>query len=155
MNFGKLLAVGKSIASGRAEFAYRADRQFYLPKFGPKNPFNKAPAGTSASGRKDTPPTTLLPQAAGAEQVSASGRIPAPAPGSRPGADISNAKVKFSGPGLGVQSELSLDRVKVVNNDLTDAEVEVVPLKSRPAALPPPRKSWEILGERLLKTTAL
>jgi len=38
--------------------------------------------------------------------------------------------------------------------------VEVVPIKSRPAvaeapALSPARKSWEILGERLLRATAL
>ena len=56
-----------------------------------------------------------------------------------------------------VQAELSLDTVKVLHNDLSDADVEVVPIKSRPAPpdLPPARKSWEILGERLLKATAL
>ncbi len=32
-----------------------------------------------------------------------------------------------------VQTELSLDRVKVVHNDLTDADVEIIPMKSRPA----------------------
>ena len=60
-----------------------------------------------------------------------------------------------------VQAELSLDSVKVVHNDLTDADVEIVPMKSRPAPnidmpdLQPAKKSWEILGERLLKVTAL
>jgi hypothetical protein len=59
-----------------------------------------------------------------------------------------------------VQTELSLDAVKVVYNDLSDADVEVVPIKSRPAApeisaLSPTKKSWEILGERLLRATAL
>ena len=54
-----------------------------------------------------------------------------------------------------MQSELSLDSVKVVHNDLSDADVEVVPIKSRTADepavpdLPPPKKSWEFLGERL------
>jgi hypothetical protein len=44
-----------------------------------------------------------------------------------------------------LQAELSLDRVKVVHNDLTDADVEVVPIKSRTASevgapiLPPAR----------------
>jgi len=50
--------------------------------------------------------------------------------------------------------------VKVVHNDLSDADVEVVPIKSRPAVaeihdLSPAKKSWEILGERLLRATAL
>ena len=35
-----------------------------------------------------------------------------------------------------VQPELSLDAVKVLHNDLTDADVEVVPLQSRTAKQP-------------------
>ncbi len=60
-----------------------------------------------------------------------------------------------------VQTELSLEKVKVVHNDLTDADVEIVPMKSRPAReavipdLPPAKQSWELLGERLLRVTAL
>jgi hypothetical protein len=51
-----------------------------------------------------------------------------------------------------VQSELSLDSVKVVHNDLSDADVEVVPIKSRTAArsgragLPPAKKILGISG---------
>ena len=58
-----------------------------------------------------------------------------------------------------VQSELSLDSVKVVHNDLSDADVEVVPIKSRTAdktavpTLPPPEKSWEFLAERMFHAT--
>jgi hypothetical protein len=58
-----------------------------------------------------------------------------------------------------VQSELSLDSVKVVHNDLSDADVEVVPIKSRTAdktavpVLPPPEKSWEFLAERMFHAT--
>ena len=45
-------------------------------------------------------------------------------------------------------------------NDLTDADVEVVPMKSRPARVlpmdnPPVKKSWEELSERIMKATAL
>jgi hypothetical protein len=70
---------------------------------------------------------------------------------------------KSSGP---VQGELSLDRIKVMRNDLSDADVEVVPAKSRPPTitapmqasaaamaipdLPPATSAWEYLGERLL-----
>jgi hypothetical protein len=58
-----------------------------------------------------------------------------------------------------VQSELSLDSVKVVHNDLSDADVEVVPIKSRTASeatvpdLPPPTQPWEFLAERMFHAT--
>jgi hypothetical protein len=48
---------------------------------------------------------------------------------------IFSAPVKATAP---VQGELSLDRVKVVRNDLRDADLEVVPVKSRPAAAAAP-----------------
>jgi len=46
--------------------------------------------------------------------------------------------------------------VKVLHNDLSDVDVEIVPMKSRsgPAELQPPKKSWEFLGERLLRIEA-
>ena len=56
-----------------------------------------------------------------------------------------------------VQVELSLEAVKVVHNDLADADIEVVPVKSRTVTQPdapmlsPARASWEFLGERLVK----
>jgi hypothetical protein len=59
-----------------------------------------------------------------------------------------------------VQVELSLDSVTVVHNDLSDADVEVVPIKSRTAdktvvpVLLPPEKSWEFLAERMFHATA-
>ena len=49
--------------------------------------------------------------------------------------------------------------VKVVHNDLSDADVEVVPVKSRTAAeaampeLPPPTRPWEFLAERMFHAT--
>jgi hypothetical protein len=69
-----------------------------------------------------------------------------------------------------VQGELSLDNIKVMRNDLTEADVEVAPMKTRrpnvpnvpPAAtqasaaamavpeLPPATSAWEYLGERLM-----
>ncbi|HEX4266061.1 MAG TPA: hypothetical protein VH597_17125 [Verrucomicrobiae bacterium] len=69
-----------------------------------------------------------------------------------------------------VQGELSLDNIKVMRNDLSETDVEIVPAKARrpnptPAApavveasaaamaipeLPPPTTAWEYLGERLL-----
>jgi hypothetical protein len=61
-------------------------------------------------------------------------------------------------PPIAEQTELSLNTVKVVHNDLADADVEIVPVKSHtetPAApmLPPARQAWEYLGENLLKSS--
>ncbi len=162
MNIGKLLAVGKSIVNGRAEIAYRADKQFYLPKFGQKNPFNKAPAEAPPAPEKKEP-------VASQQKAMESGpAINGKSVGSIESNALRPGQVRFiqnAPPGNGaelrhatsptIQPELSLDAVKVVNNDLSDADVEVVPLKSRAAELSPRKKSWEILGERLLKATAL
>jgi hypothetical protein len=54
------------------------------------------------------------------------------------------------------QTELSLDSVKVVHNDLSDVDVEVVPIKSRTSVpeLPAPKNSWEFVGERLFGVEA-
>jgi hypothetical protein len=54
------------------------------------------------------------------------------------------------------QAELSLDSVRVVHNDLSDVDVEVVPMKSRstPPEKKPAKKSWEALGERLFGVEA-
>jgi hypothetical protein len=58
--------------------------------------------------------------------------------------------------GTATQTELSLDSVKVVHNDLSDVDVEVVPIKSRAGVpeLPVPKKSWEFVGERLFGVEA-
>ena len=53
-----------------------------------------------------------------------------------------------------VQSELSLDRVRVVRNDLSDSDVEIVPVKPaapvpEPQAEKPSEKPWEKVTGRL------
>jgi hypothetical protein len=164
MNLGKLLAAGKSIISGQRKPAYREDKHVYLPKFvSPRNPFvslTEAPppeiAGTAKVREtiRDslvTAKTQKLPVLSSPSKSFASWAVklkpavmfrgqPAPQP-AKPA----------------VQPELSLDSVKVVHNDLSDADVEVVPIKSRPAAkpvipdLPPADKPWELMGERMMK----
>ena len=167
MNLAKLLVAGKSIINGRAEVSYRANKHVYLPKFGSvQNPF-QSPAGAE-------------PAEAGAEPVAAPARKvaapvaaktqkipPWPARQTRatswasklnPMSIWREAPAVESAPAP-VQSELSLDTVKVVHNDLSDADVEVVPIKSRTAdkpALPqisPPEKAWEYLAERMFHAT--
>jgi hypothetical protein len=167
MKLGKLMAAGKSLVSGRGAMAYRESKQAYLPKFGsPKNPF-VTPA------QAESPKVQLENPVAPMEKVSAPSwtktqKIPAI---SRTPKSLATWTTKLNPMTMlrgspeektfspVVQTELSLDSVKVVHNDLTDADVEIIPMKSRPqkiiADLPPAKKSWEILGERLLKATAL
>jgi hypothetical protein len=167
MNLGKLLVAGKSVINGCAEVSYRANRHVYLPKFGlAQNPFKSTdeaepvmPAAETIAApiKKAAPPVAAKTQ-----------KIP---PWPRPARATSwasklnpisiwrgSAPAAPSAP-CPVQSELSLDSVKVVHNDLSDADVEVVPIKSRTAdktavpTLPPPEKSWEFLAERMFHAT--
>jgi hypothetical protein len=157
MKLGKLLAAGKSIMNAHAGISYRASKQIYLPKFGPaKNPFKSeaetakpaaeiaAPAKKEFAVKTQKLPTVSTPREAKTNWTNKLNPISifraAPAGNARPV----------------VQAELSLDSVKVVHNDLSDVDVEVVPLKSRlPASdLKPPKKSWEFLSERLMRVTA-
>lgn len=162
MNFGTLLAASKSFVNTRSETSYRVNKQALLPKFeSPKNPFVNLP--------KPPPPQNHAPAPSNHIAAAQATRLPPPpprTPDEHPTTWVSRLKasVLHDAPmnkvetQPGVQAELSLDTVKVLHNDLSDADVEVVPIKSRPAPppdLPPARKSWEILGERLLKATAL
>lgn len=164
MNLGKLLAAGKSIIGGRGEIAYRISDRAYLPKFiSPKNPFAPAvkaeppPAAETAPVKKklaaDGTRTQKLPDFAKALPRQQSwvkklnplsiwrGARPQLPPAAQPP----------------LQAELSLDRVKVVHNDLTDADVEIVPIKSRTTPEPetpilPPANhgdSWSRLGAKI------
>jgi len=183
MNLVKLLAAGKSIISGRKNPAYRENKNVYLPKFGEKNPF--LPLDMPE-------PTPLPDRAAlvAAKTQKLSQMAPPKAALAKPVAAVAEAKTevkadaraadggwkKFSPVSVWrktdlkrgsqapspLQPELSLDAVKVVHNDLSDADVEVVQVKLRPASRPvrsevpelaPAEKSWELLGERLMKVS--
>jgi hypothetical protein len=164
MNLGKLLGAGKSFFGGQGPASYREKKGVYLPKFNSeKNPFTPKPAEpVPAAAVPDVKKVSATPAARadhGAQKLS-------PAPVARP-ARAAGWTSKLNpfrtpepvAPSLvsGVQTELSLDAVKVVHNDLADADIEIVPVKSRTVAapetpsLPPARQPWEILGERLIK----
>jgi hypothetical protein len=168
MKLGKLMAAGKSLVSGRGAVAYRESKQAYLPKFGSsKNPFvtptqNESPKTplenpVAPIEKVSTPSwakTQKMPVISGTTKSLATWTTKLnPLTMLRGSQDDAKSFLKPV-----VQTELSLDSVKVVHNDLTDADVEIIPMKSRPqkivADLPPAKKSWEILGERLLKATA-
>ena len=181
MNLGTLLATGKSLVKGQVKISYRANRQVYLPKFGPvKNPFKPETALPSAETGHAAPaaprtapaaPETLVP-AAGNHFTRLTQPVPAP-PATvekkahwtgkfNPAQIFRHVTAQNAANSAGyaakaqktaaTQAELSLDSVKVVHNDLSDVDVEVVPMKSRSGAAESqtPKKSWEFLGERLL-----
>ncbi|HTQ50915.1 MAG TPA: hypothetical protein VMJ12_09410 [Candidatus Acidoferrales bacterium] len=169
MNLGKLLAAGKSIIGGRGEISYRIRNRGYLPKFiSAKNPF-APPVKVEPAPNAATPPnkksvafegtkTQKLPALAKAslrKSIWAGKFNPLSLwRGSHPA-----TPPRAQGP---LQAELSLDRVKVVHNDLTDAEVEIVPIKSRTAPepeapiLPPTRAgdSWSRLSAKIFGAKA-
>ena len=160
MNLGKLLGAGKSFFGGGGKVAYRTDKSFYLPKFNAdKNPF--APKTVAASLE---PNKVSLPAAARTQKISVFA-TPSPKPAGPTRAVSWKDKLNpFRAPEPvrsdalnGEQVELSLDAVKVVHNDLADADIEVVPVKSQTISAPetpmlsPARQSWEFLGERLVQ----
>jgi hypothetical protein len=151
MNLGKLLGAGKSFFGGGGNVAYREDKKFNLPKFNAdRNPFAPKPVQPAPVAAPETKKVFTPPPAAGPTRATSwkdklnPFRAPEPARLAAPNA---------------VQVELSLEAVKVVHNDLADADIEIVPVKSRTASpaeapvLPPTRSAWEFLGERLVKQT--
>jgi len=154
MNLGKLLSAGKSIFGGKGKVSYRENKSVYLPKFNAdKNPFTPRPAESApapvAETRIISAPPMIKPAAA----------KPTRAASWKDKLNLFRGSEPIAPPMVGaVQAELSLDAVKVVRNDLADADIEVVPVKSQTVSapevpvLPPARHSWEFLGERLVKT---
>ena len=179
---GKSLALRR-----RGQSPYRTDKQIYLPKFGsPKTPFASAnqsggaiPPEEVAAAPVKTPITvvaaktqklpTFSPAPRAASPQSATSKRPARlrVKSGQPMKWLSRlnpfvSASAFSAARSGnvnppVQAELSLDSVKVLRNDLSDVDIEVVPLKSRPAAGGETarrgleRKTWGPFGVWLMK----
>jgi len=169
MNLGKLLAAGKSIIGGRQEISYRISDRVYLPKFiSPKNPF-APPASPEPAPKAGESPVKKHRAWDGTKTQ----KLPA-GPKASPGKEIRPGRwnpfalwrsffpVAPQKPLRPLQAELSLDRVKVVHNDLTDAEVEIVPIKSRtapeaePSILPAAQAgdSWSRLSAKIFGAKA-
>ena len=171
MNLGKLLAAGKSIIGGRGDVSYHISNRGYLPKFiSPKNPFAPAVETEAAPPAEATPVKKGIASDGTKTQKlpalpKAGPRIPKAGPGKRGWVGKWNPLSLWRGwrpaappkPQRSMQAELSLDRVKVVHNDLTDADVEVVPIKSRTVSEPeapilPPAQagdSWSRLSAKI------
>jgi hypothetical protein len=152
MSLLRLLTAGRSLVSVRdTEPRYRVTSQRLLPQFGSgKNPFSGREAATptqtsavvakteaamsSVSGEKSSRAKALWVGAAARMSVwteKLGGRFARSC--AKP---ISPAIPQFNKPP--VQGELSLDRVQVMRNDLSDADLEIVPARKKPALVPPP-----------------
>jgi hypothetical protein len=175
MSMGRLLAAGKSLVGAQnASSRFRLDKRGRLPKFGSaKNPFASEPRKPAA-----VEPTPLAPTAPAAElavhAMPAADNPPPPPPATarlrravrrlREWCVEANPIPRLAGParsafspmpgftGAPIQSELSLDEVKVVRNDLSDADLEVVPAKParRADSVPlPEANAWSRLTTRI------
>ncbi len=157
MSLARLLAAGKSVMGLRNEVTpYRVTEQRLLPKFGPdKGPrcspkagSDKASPGSTAKGARGSgtggelnrPPTAAV--AAPASGGSRLGRARRWVK-SRFAGLFGRSKLKpkrQAGAPLGrspIQEELSLERVRVVRNDLSDSDLELVQLRPKAAATKP------------------
>lgn len=164
MNLGKLLGAGKSFFGGGSNVAYRENKRIYLPKFNAeKNPFAPKPADAASAVAPEVKKVST-PVAAKTQKIPGFAAQPPKPAGPTRATSWKDKLNPFRAPAPAapsvtnaVQVELSLESVKVVHNDLADADIEVVPVKSRTAVtpeaplLPPARASWDFLGERLVK----
>ena len=164
MNLGKLLGAGKTFFGGNGNLAYREKKDVYLPKFNSgKNPFAPKPAEVVPIAGPEVKKVSA-PVSAKTQKISGFAAPPPKAPMPARTVSWKDKLNPFRAPAPvapsltnAVQVELSLESVKVVHNDLADADIEIVPVKSRtvapPAApmLPPARQAWEFKGERLLQ----
>ncbi len=166
MNLGNLLGAGKSFFGGGGKVVDHTDKNFYLPKFNAeKNPFAPKPVESSPAPAPEVKKVSATLSAKTQKIPVFAAQQPRPVRPVRATnwADKLNpfraSQPTRLAPQNATQVELSLEAVKVVHNDLADADIEVVPVKSRTAAaseqavLPPARSAWEFLGERLVKQT--
>ena len=156
MKLAKLLGAGKSFFGGKGSVSYREDKRVYLPKFGTaKNPFAPKPVEqgggeTVVLGKISAPVAVKV--AAKTQKIYTTPSAPKPVrtigwadklnPFRAPQATASVVNE--------VQPEFSLDTVKVLHNDLSDADVEIVPVKSRTVAAE--SAAIRLPSERVLET---
>jgi len=176
MSMARLLAAGRSlIGAQNVSNRYRLDARARLPKFGSsKNPF--APETRTPVPLEPIPPRpTMATTTPVIRTMEPSLNLtPAPPATTRLRQAVrrlhdwcveANPIPRLAGParsvfkpasripGAPIQSDLSLDEVKVVRNDLSDADLEIVPAKpARRADLAPipEQNAWSRLTTRIL-----
>jgi hypothetical protein len=145
MSLVRLLSAGKSLIGFNESGRYRVTRQRLLPQFGSvSNPFR-----SSAEGGIPTPTAPAPPAAAVAPTGTAETKSQ---PRRGLGAWVGHLLARLERPQIrtapaiagsrpAVQGELSLDTVRVLRNDLSEADLEVVParrptLRTKPVRVP-------------------
>ena len=177
MSLLRLLTTGKSLVGVRElESRYRLTSQRLLPQFGSaKNPFGNS--ASAAAEPATAPATKAVPRAPVGPLRPFAGLKGAVGRAQSPGL-FGWAKARFAQAGSfwkrrpatagqpatlslstqPVQGELSLDRIKVVRNDLSDADLEVVqvnrsavqpvvPRVRKASAAGPEQMTWDSVGE--------
>ncbi len=139
MKMARLLAVGKSMVGLKdSEGRYRLPNQKLLPDFG-KNPFSehKPETGGAGVGQEPAAKAELQPTASTAAPAQPEG----PGLVGRCGEWVAGIfglnKQRAAIPKFRrtpVQTELTLDQVRVVRNDLRDSDFDYVPVESKPRA---------------------
>lgn len=157
MNLGKLLGAGKTFFGGGGLVSYRQNKRVYLPKFNSeKNPFAPKPAEPAPAAKPVAKEASVF-VAAKAQTRSPLAVAKSARGGWTTKLNPFRAPEPVAPPPVAMQPEFSLDTVKVVHNDLADADIEIVPVKSQVVAsvetpiLAPARKSWIFLGESLMR----
>lgn len=171
MSLMRLLTVGRSLNELKGAGRYHIPRGVGLPQFNfgkPAMKISSAPAVRAVLGEVQATPATVEKKTT----VAVAGEVRKPAASgwlkrSNPFAATQPAAVKAP-----MQAELTLDKVKVVRNDLSEADFEVVPKKelprqselkpyrkaNRPASVPDDdvlgAKAWNWLGSRLFGAAA-
>ena len=165
MGLMRLLTVGHTLVGVKdAPSPYRVTKQGWFPRFG----FSKASNTTDAQAENQIVTTATMAAVAPERPVSPKLDVP-PAPPIPRGRDRKPLYARVLAfrqnprrPALLRQGELSLDTVRVVRNDLSDADVEILrsrakrvgaeaPAVKKAAAAPVQAVEFESLANRMLK----
>ena len=176
----KLLTVGQSLRGLTNEPSpYKLNEQHFLPKFAPVGrPVSLAPPqerlAQAVPVRSDVRAIAVSPSAIKAVPTTSTAKAPAATEVRRPASGVKEEKgwraffafAARSKPRTRrplVQGEMTLEMLKVVRNDLSEADLEVVPAKLKPASeptlapndLPQTRSAWSRAADQLSSVTRL
>ena len=139
MNLGKMLAAGKSFFNGQGSLAYRESRRAYVPKFNNgRNPFTPRSAAEPKPTAPAAPPAPVARPTRALRVTKWTDKLN-PFRAAEPVRTFRRAE----------QPELSLQMVKPVQNDLSEADIERVPAKSQtltPAPVKSTATAWELVN---------